>query len=108
MDLPDESTPRESYKTVSELRNLNDFALRAHICCRGNLDLISALKPVIASSLRRRTLESAGQVLPGCEALLLALQGYIKSCEELIPRMRNAIDLVGFQILCVVNRRALC
>ncbi|GAT22101.1 similar to An11g01260 [Aspergillus luchuensis] len=98
VDLPDESTPRESYKTVSELRNLNDFALRAHICCRGNLDLVSALKPVIASSLGRRTLDSAGQALPGCEVLLSALQSYIQSCEELIPRMRNAIDLAGYTL----------
>ncbi|PWY64183.1 hypothetical protein BO83DRAFT_146261 [Aspergillus eucalypticola CBS 122712] len=98
VDLPDESTPRESYKTVSELRNLNDFALRTHICCRGNLGLVSALKPVIASSLGRRTLDSAGQALPGCEALLLALQGCIKSCEELIPRMKNAIDLAGYTL----------
>ncbi|GLB02242.1 hypothetical protein AtubIFM57258_003584 [Aspergillus tubingensis] len=98
VDLPDESTPRESYKTVSELRNLNDFALRAHICCRGNLDLVDALKPVIASSLGRRTLDSAGQTLPGCEVLLLALQSYIQSCEELIPRMRNAIDLAGYTL----------
>ncbi|GKZ53938.1 hypothetical protein AnigIFM49718_008723 [Aspergillus niger] len=98
VDLPDESTPRESYKTVSELRNLNDFALRAHVCCRGNLDLVRALKPVIASSLGRRATESTRQALSGCETLSLALEGYIKSCEELIPRMRNAIDLAGYTL----------
>ncbi|OJJ77544.1 hypothetical protein ASPBRDRAFT_112523 [Aspergillus brasiliensis CBS 101740] len=98
VDLPDESTPRESYDTVSDLRNLNDYALRAHICCRGNLDLISALKPAIASSSGKTASDSTGQALRGCETLILALQGYIKSCEELVPRMRNAIDLAGYTL----------
>ncbi|PYI11466.1 hypothetical protein BO78DRAFT_413930 [Aspergillus sclerotiicarbonarius CBS 121057] len=96
--LPEESTPRESYDMVSALRDLNDSALRAQICCRGNLDLVSVLKPAIASSLGMQFPASWKQNLRGYEALESTLQGYLKSCEELVPRIRNAIDLAGYTL----------
>ncbi|PWY91787.1 hypothetical protein BO94DRAFT_533242 [Aspergillus sclerotioniger CBS 115572] len=96
--LPEESTPRESYDTVSALRDLNDSALRAELCCRGNLDLVSTLKLAIASSLGMQSPASMKQTVRGYEALESTLQGHIKSCEELVPRIRNAIDLAGYTL----------
>lgn len=79
---------------VSSLRDLNDSVLRAQVCCRGNLELVEKLKAATASG----TLTTAGgalkQIVMEYEAMGTELHGYLASCDELIPRIRNAIDLV--------------
>ncbi|PYH92926.1 hypothetical protein BO71DRAFT_431468 [Aspergillus ellipticus CBS 707.79] len=96
--LPEESTPRESYNLVSELRNLNDSALRAQICCRGSLELVKGLKVGIASLLGAECAKALQQKPRGYGNIETTLRGHIESCEELVPRIRNAIDLAGYTL----------
>lgn len=79
---PDEADPNESFKRVTELRNVNDWAYQAQACCSNNLDVVRKLK------------ESVDDETNELVSFETALAGYIESCEALLPRIRNTIDLV--------------
>ncbi|KAL1979978.1 hypothetical protein VTN96DRAFT_4843 [Rasamsonia emersonii] len=83
---PDEADPNESFKRVTELRNVNDWAYQAQACCSNNLDVVRKLK------------ESVDDETNELVSFETALAGYIESCEALLPRIRNTIDLVGYTL----------
>ncbi|PYI20671.1 hypothetical protein BO99DRAFT_456176 [Aspergillus violaceofuscus CBS 115571] len=95
---PEEATPLESYDMVSSLRDLNDSVLRAQVCCRGNLELVEKLKAATASGMLTTADDGLRQLMMEYDAKGTELHGYLASCDELIPRIRNAIDLAGYTL----------
>ncbi|PYI31514.1 hypothetical protein BP00DRAFT_343708, partial [Aspergillus indologenus CBS 114.80] len=96
--VPEEATPLESYDMLSSLRDLNDSALRAQVCCRGSLELVERLKAATSSGTLSATDDTLERAITACDAMGMELRGYLASCEELIPRIRNAIDLAGYTL----------
>ncbi|OJJ97015.1 hypothetical protein ASPACDRAFT_34041 [Aspergillus aculeatus ATCC 16872] len=96
--VPEEATPLESYDMVSSLRDLNDSVLRAQVCCRGNLELVEKLKAATASGTLTTADDALKQIVMEYDAMGTELHGYLASCDELIPRIRNAIDLAGYTL----------
>jgi hypothetical protein len=81
----EEADSKESFEIVKKLRNVNDFALQAQACCTSNLDIVQKLKGGLVEGFQESN---------GLHSLESALEGYIGSCDALIPRIRNTIDLV--------------
>ncbi|PWY68485.1 hypothetical protein BO70DRAFT_432813 [Aspergillus heteromorphus CBS 117.55] len=96
--LPKELSSQESYDMISALRNLSDSALRAQICCRGNLELVKGLNTGVSALRGRECVDPLQQGLRGYDHLEPTLRGNIDSCAELVPRIRNAIDLAGYTL----------
>jgi len=85
----EEADSKESFEIVKKLRNVNDFALQAQACCTSNLDVVQKLKGGLVEGFQESN---------GLHSLESALEGYIGSCDALIPRIRNTIDLVGYTL----------
>jgi hypothetical protein len=83
---PENANASSSFKSVQNLRNINDFTLFAKACCMCNLKVAELLYGSAATPLKDN----------GDLAVLTSmLRGYIESSDALESRIRNAIDLVS-------------
>lgn len=87
---PEEAEPKESFIRVKALRNLNDWAHQAQACCKSNIDIVKKLRENVS-------IQSQSEI-DELRYFQTALEGYIQSCEALMPRIRNTIDLVGYTL----------
>ena len=85
----------ETFKSVRNLRNTNDFALFSSACCRSNLEITAGMirsgKFGKAQTSEFRSMETM-------------LRGYIESSAVLRQRIENTVELVCFK---QINRSVL-
>jgi hypothetical protein len=83
---PERADPKSSFERVKRLRNFNDLAYHAKACCASNLELVQRLIEGPVPAFKDSN---------DLDLQRLGLRGYVESCDVLIPRIRNTIDLVG-------------
>lgn len=86
---PENANARSSFRSVQNLRNINDFTLFAKACCKCNLKVVEKLNGSAVTPLKGAS---------DLEVLTTMLRGYVESSDALECRIRNSIDLVGYTL----------
>jgi len=86
---PENADARSSFRSVQNLRNINDFTLFAKACCICNLKVVEQLNGSAVTPLK-----GASEL----EVFMTMLRGYVESSDALESRIRNSIDLVGYTL----------
>jgi len=87
---PENADAKSSFRSVQNLRNINDFTLFARACCICNLKVAEQLNGSAVTPLKDAS---------DLEVLMAMLRGYIESSDALECRIRNAIDLVSREMV---------
>lgn len=83
---PENADAKSSFRSVQNLRNINDFTLFAKACCMCNLKVVEQLNGSAITPLNNAI---------DLEVQMTMLRGYIESSDALEHRIRNAIELVS-------------